>query len=70
MNNVIEKTYTDWVIRIFRQESMDESFSFEIIDPHGNIKHVDTGGNTLQEAIYRAKEMVDVQNTGSKFGVK
>ncbi|MGB3224670.1 MAG: hypothetical protein WBB23_17840 [Desulforhopalus sp.] len=70
MNKVIEKNYTDWIIRIIPQKSMDESFSFEIIDPHGNCKHVDTGGNTLQEAIERAKKMVDVQNTGSKFGVK
>ncbi len=70
MNDVIEKNYAGWVIRIIRQKSMEESFSFEIVDPQGNCKHVDTGGNTYQEAIDRAKEMVEVQNAGSKYGIK
>ncbi len=70
MNDIIEKKYAGWIIRIIRQESMDESYSFEIIDPLGNIKHIDTGGNTVQESIDRAKEMIEVQNVGSKFGVK
>ena len=70
MNAITEKNYAGWTIRIIRQESMDESFSFEIIDPQGATKHIDTGGNTFQEAIDRAKKMVEVQNAGSKYGIK
>ncbi len=70
MNDIIEKNYAGWTIRIIRQKSMDEDFSFEVIDPHGKNKHVDTGGKTYQEAMKRAKKMIELESTGSKFGVK
>ncbi len=70
MTDIIERRHAGWSIRIFRQQSMDESFSFEITDPKGNSKHVDTGGHTIEEAMERAKKMIEVQKTGAKYGVK
>ncbi len=57
-----EQTYREHTIRLQPHKEYCSEYAFVVIDPRGDeIKHVRNGGITLQNALDKAKEMIDFE---------
>jgi len=57
-----EQNYKEHNIRITPHKEYCSEYSFVIIDPRGEeIKHVSNGGVTLDNALEKAKQMIDLE---------
>jgi hypothetical protein len=57
-----DTTYQNHIIRIQPHHDRCSEYSFVIIDSEGNeIKHVNTGGDTWEKALAKAKGMIDLE---------
>lgn len=61
MNTLTSDTYKDWTIVVTSENNMCSNFSFDIISPDGYSQHVSMGGDNVQRAMERAKEMIDME---------
>jgi len=61
----MSKTTTDnhngWGITVKEEQNLCAHFSFDITDPSGRTQHVKMGGESVQRALERAKEMIDME---------
>ena len=57
-----EQTYKEYTVRLQPHKEYCSEYAFVIIDPRGNeIKHVKNGGFTWENAMDKAKEMIDFE---------
>ncbi len=57
-----EQNYKEHTIRITPHKEYCSEYSFVIISPRGEeIKHVSSGGVTLDNALEKAKQMIDFE---------
>lgn len=63
MNGTVTETetYKDWIITVTPEQKLCSRFSFDICDPEGKKQHVSMGGDNVQRALERAKEMIDME---------
>lgn len=61
MKEQIEKQYKGWSITVKMEHNMCSKYSFDLIDPDGRSSHVSMGGDNVDRALERAKEMVDME---------
>jgi hypothetical protein len=66
MQTPITETYKGWVITVTAQDKMCAHFSFDITAPSGYAQHVSMGGENVERAIERAREMVDMERALSE----
>ncbi len=50
-----------WSITVNEAKKMCANFSFEITSPHGITQRVTMGGDSVERALERAKEMIDME---------
>ncbi len=53
-------TYKGWNIRVHTCEFVCGYYSFDLTDPHGKLKRVPMGGKTEEEAMKKARDLVDL----------
>ena len=61
MGASITDIYREWTILVVAQPNKCANFSFEVTSPSGQTQHVSMGGENVQRAIERAREMIDME---------
>lgn len=61
MKNQITKLYQGWSITVKADHTMCSKYSFDLADPDGRLSHVSMGGDNVERALERAKEMIDLE---------
>lgn len=61
MNTLTSEIYRGWKVIITPAENLCANFSFDIISPSGDSRHVAMGGHSVLRALERAKEMIDME---------
>ena len=61
MNETVTKNYKNWIITVTPEQKLCSHFSFSICDPTGKTQHISMGGDNVQRAIERAREMIDME---------
>lgn len=57
-----EETYKGYSIKTTPYKEYCSEYSFVITDPGGEeIKHVSNGGSTMESALQKAKQMIDIE---------
>ena len=61
MNTSRTAIYKGWTLSVTAEKNMCANFSFDITDPSGHFQHVAMGGDNVQRAMERAREMIDME---------
>lgn len=61
MKGPITDLYRGWTISVTANDDMCANFSFEISNPDGYSQKVAMGGENIQRAVERAREMIDME---------
>jgi hypothetical protein len=61
MPEITTDNHHGWNISVHPENNMCSNFSFDIISPEGEIKHVSLGGDNETRALERAREMIDME---------
>lgn len=57
----ITDIYKGWTISVQANDEMCANYSFDISNPSGYRQHVEMGGITIESAVRRAREMIDME---------
>lgn len=61
MDASIIDIYREWTISVVGKVNKCANFSFDVTSPSGYTQHVSMGGENVQRAIERAREMIDME---------
>ena len=61
MGNISTESYREWTISVFKKDRLCSRFAFDICDPSGQKQHVSMGGENVDRALARAREMIDME---------
>ena len=61
MTSNTTKEYQGWQIEIGKEDDKCSNYSFSITSPAGESQYVSMGGITVDRALERAKEMIDLE---------
>ncbi len=61
MDASLTDMYREWTISVVAQANKCANFSFDVTSPSGYTQHVSMGGENVQRAIGRAREMIDME---------
>jgi hypothetical protein len=62
----VTETYKGWTIVVTAEDKMCAHFSFDITAPSGYAQHVSMGGENVERALERAREMIDMERALSE----
>lgn len=54
-------SYHGWDIKVDCDSNPGKFCSFDVTDPNGNSHHVPMGGDSLERALERARELIDLE---------
>lgn len=61
MNNPVKQHYQGWSITVTAEHNLCSNYSFDLTDPDSRSRHVSMGGDNVERALERAREMIDLE---------
>lgn len=63
MGKRLTDSYHGWNIEVDCGRNPGKFCSFDVTDPDGNSHHVPLGGDNVDRALERAREMIDLESS-------